>query len=536
MNDEIFDPRQRKALCRYEAISAYVAARPKRGQRKKLLEQLAARQWTDERGEPMEVTAETLRSWARRYRKWGIEGLMDQPRARRGVQALSAEQVELVCQLKREVPARSLDRVIEIAEAMKLVEPGLVRRSTLHRVLKAEGLSARDCRVPDLHDLDRYESLVPNGTWQSDMLVGPWLPDPERPGKMRRAYLYAFIDDNSRLLLHGRFSFKGDLPALELVFRRCLQKWGVPARVYYDNGQVYRSDHMKKIVATLGIHRIVFTQPYRPQGHGKVEALNRYVRSAFLAELAASPRIETLDALNEAFVAWTDERYNRRVHGETQQTPLDRWRGGIDRVRYADEEALRQAFLWREERTPDKTAIFSLFGARYQVSAKLARRRVEVRYDPEALEEVEVWHQGSFVERVRPFQLREHRRPRDPGLRPLTPATNPKGPATDWLGHLVEQRRQTGFVEPPPRQLAEQRARDRAEADQAIVALLCERLDDAVIDRDAIAAFLDRFGPFELERARAVLDRLHRAGLPKDIHITVVLDAIGDDALQGDAP
>lgn len=60
MNGKVFDSRQRRALCRYEAISAYVAARPKRGQRKKMLEQLAARQWTDERGEPMEVRAETL--------------------------------------------------------------------------------------------------------------------------------------------------------------------------------------------------------------------------------------------------------------------------------------------------------------------------------------------------------------------------------------------------------------------------------------------------------------------------------------------
>lgn len=535
MDDAILDPQLKKAICRYEVISPYLAARPKRGQKKQLLEQLAARMWTDEKGEPLKVEAETIRSWLRRYRHHGLTGLMDRPRARRGVQALTAEQVELVCDLKREVPERSLDRVIEIAEGMKLLDPGVLRRSTLHRVLQAQGLSARCCRVPDTQDLDRYESLLPNGTWQSDMLVGPWLPDPERPGKMRRAYLYAFIDDHSRLLLHGRFSFKGDLPALEVVFRRSLQKWGVPSRVYYDNGLVYRSGHMKQIVATLGIHRIVFTQPHRPMGHGKVEALNQYIRSAFLAELAASPQVETLDALNEAFVAWADELYNRRTHSETQQKPLDRWRAGINQVRYADEEALRLAFLWRENRTPDKTAVFSLFGCRYQVSAKLARRRLEVRYDPEALQEVEVWHQGSFVERVRPFEVREHRRPRDPALRAQTPARK-QDPRADWLGHLVEERRKNGFAEPSPRQLAEQRARQRAEADQAIVGLLCERFDDAVVDRDTIGAYLDRFGPFDLEQTRAVLDRLLQTGLPKDIHITVVLDAVRDGLPQGEKP
>ena len=200
------------------------------------------------------------------------------------------------------------------------------------------------------------------------------------------------------------------MPALELVFRRAIQKYGQARRVYYDNGQTYRSDHMRQIVATLGMHRISYTQVHRPMGHGKIEAFNRLVRSAFLAELKTS-EVRTLDQLNEAFLAWADE-YNGTLHSETGQTPLDNWREGLSQVRYADDEALRKAFLWREERTPDKTGLFSLLGVRYQVSAELARRRIEVRYDPEALEEVEVWLDGRRRERVRPFQVHAHRRPR----------------------------------------------------------------------------------------------------------------------------
>jgi putative transposase len=241
------------------------------------------------------------------------------------VQTLSDEQIELVCKLKRDVPERSLERIITIAEDTKMVEAGVLRRSTVHRVLQAHGLSARHSRVPDAKDLDRFEADCPNDLWHSDLLVGPWLPDPTRVGKTRRAHLYAIIDDHSRLLLSGRFSFREDLPALELVFRRALQRWGKPTRVYYDNAQVYRSGHMKQIVAALGIHRIVFTQPRRPMGHGKIEALNRYIRSAFLAELRSSS-VNTLDALNEAFAAWSDLEYNRKLHSELGQSPLDRWR------------------------------------------------------------------------------------------------------------------------------------------------------------------------------------------------------------------
>ena len=250
------DPRHTMALCRYQAISAYLALDPPRGQRRALLEQLAAKRWAGPDGAPLRASAETLRSWVRRYRRDGLPGLMDKSRPRRGVQALSSEQVETVLALKREVPERSLDRLIHIAEQTKVVEPGVLRRSTVHRVLQREGLSRRPASASGTKDLDRFEALAPNDLWQSDMRTGPWLPDPERPGKMRRTKLFTFLDDHSRKLLHGRFAFAEGLPELELVFRRCLQKYGKPKRVYYDNGKVYRAGHMRHIVATLGIHAI----------------------------------------------------------------------------------------------------------------------------------------------------------------------------------------------------------------------------------------------------------------------------------------
>jgi transposase InsO family protein len=520
------DPRRAKALARYMVISAYLALEPPRGQRRAVLEQLAGKTWEDADGQPMQVQAETLRVWLRRFRQGGLEALEDKPRTTRGTIALTDEQIELACRLKREVPERSLDRLIRIMEQMNLVEAGAIRRSTLHRVLQREGLSARQCRVPDRDDLDRFEAIAPNDLWQSDMLVGPWLPDPQRPGKSRRAYLYAFIDDHSRMLLYGRFTFKGELPALELVFRRCLQKYGVPRRVYYDNGATYRSRHMKQIVAELGIHPIIFTQKHRPMGHGKIEALNQYVRDAFLAELKAST-ITTLDALNEAFVAWNDYEYNPKVHSETNEEPRKRWRAGIEQIKYADEEKLRLAFLWRENRTPDKAGVFSLFGTRYQVGPELARRRIEVRYDPEALDEVEVHFKGRFVERVRPFEVQPERRPPQPEA-PQPPAE----PGADWLQHLVDRRQHEGFVEPSPRQLKNATLKQRRKADDAVVALFLDRLEPAVVNEAAIRRYLERYGPFNPARAQLALDRLLLSA-PKDLHVDVYLDAIRKQ-LDGD--
>lgn len=519
---EPVDEQQEKALLRYQIISAYLAMEPTRGQRGPLLEQLAKKTWVGRNGEPYVVSAETIRVWIRRFRRHGLDGLRDKRRPRRGVIALPQELVDLVIKLKREVPERSLDRIIVILESMGFCEKGIVRRSTLHRVLKREGISARPTTPAGDKDLDRFEADHANDLWQSDLLNGPWLPDPERPSRVRRACLYAFIDDHSRLLLHGRFSFKGELPHLELVFRRCVQKWGVPRRVYYDNGQVYRSGQMRQVVATLGIHGMVFTQKWRPMGHGKIEALNKFLTSNFVAEVKAS-RIKTLDELNEAFVAFADLDYNKAIHGETNETPLARWKKDVERVRYVDEKLVLRAFLWREHRTTDKTGIFSLFGVRYQTGALCAKKRIEVRYDPERTDEVDVYLDGRFVERVKPFAVSTHRRPHT--LPPASPPAPPGPPTADWLSHLVEQRRKDGFVEEAPRALSEEIARERAIADAAIVSLLEEHVHEDVFDERAITDFVARYGPFDEDKARRALESLGEEA-PRDLHITHYLDAI----------
>lgn len=539
-DDERRDRRHEMALLRYQMISPYIAMSPPRGQRRVMLEHLASKPWRDPDGVLMTVSAETLRAWVRRYRHGGVDALRDKPHPSRGTLALTTEQVDLILALKREVPERSLDQLIRITESMLLAPTSVLRRSTVHRVLQRAGMSARPKSQSDRKDLDRFEALAPNDLWQSDMLHGPWLVDPAT-GKARRAKFYGFLDDHSRLLLYGRFAFAEALPHLEFVMRRSLQKRGVPRRVYYDNGKVYRSGHMRHIVAEMGIAPIVHTESYRPEGHGKIEAFNRLLRSSFIAELAASG-VTTLDALNEAFLAWADQDYNQRVHSEIGCTPLERWTAGAGKVRYADEAKLRRAFRWKEHRTPDKSGLFSLLGVRYQVGSELAKRRITVYFDPEVLDEVEVHHQGEFMERVRPFEVREHRRPKakpksDDEIVATTSTATATKPAADYLGFLVEKRR-AEFVTANPTRTAPSitevdiatnpEALDeavRAECDSAIVALLREHLDADAFDDDSARELLRRYGPFEFDFAERVLDRTLERERP-DHHVGFYIEAL----------
>jgi len=509
------DPITQKALWRYQVISAYLAADPPRGERQKMLDQLAAKSWTLASGELLSVKAETIRYWIRRYRNGGFEALKDKVRRGGESRAIPAELIDTACRLKREVPERTIDRLISIMENLQMAPPGLLRRSTLHRALKTRGLSARKLNIADHKDLDRFQADYANDLWQSDLLGGPWLPDPQRAGKMRRAHLYAFLDDASRLLLYGRFFFKGDLPALELVFKRALQRYGRPVRVYYDNAKVYRANHMRLICAELGIHRPVYTRPYRPMGHGKIEAFNRYCITNFIAEVKASA-IRTLAQLNEAFFAWIDEEYNLRTHSALGISPKQRWLKDASRIEYLEEEKIRTAFLWREMRTADKTAVITLFNRKYKVAPALAKKRLQIRYDPERLDQIEIYFQRAFKQRAKLLKVAAHRAPKQ--LPPPAVQQPPQNPS-DYLAWLTQKRKATlrmeSKVKPPSSKTTQ----------QLFLNILKQRIAPQVFDPQLAAEFYQTYGHFDIQRLKACLDTL-LCSQPKNLHLSFYLQHI----------
>src|SRR6266567_3802606 len=110
---------------------------------------------------------------------------------------------------------------------------------------------------------------------------------------------------------------------------------------------------MARTCAVLGT-RLVHSRPYSPEGRGKQERLNRYIREAFLAE-AVHHGIESLNALNDLFAAWAGQVANRRVHAETGQTPIGRFEAGGARRSAGRSPAGSPAprpSRWRETRTP----------------------------------------------------------------------------------------------------------------------------------------------------------------------------------------
>jgi len=98
--------------------------------------------------------------------------------------------------------------------------------------------------------------------------------------------------------------------------------------------------------------------------------------------------------------------YHRKLHSETGQAPLERFRqDAAPATRPADPEKLRQAFLHRVERNVRKTATVSFKGNRYSVPAYLRGKRVELRYDPFDLTRLEVWYNDAFLDLAEPEEI-----------------------------------------------------------------------------------------------------------------------------------
>jgi transposase InsO family protein len=398
------DPEDRRteiALFRYTLILPLLRGEHPPGGKERLRQQIAARHHDIPHSTRRTISPATLARWEQLYQEQGFEGLKPRPRGDRGQpRAISSQTLDRAEALKREQPlrsARSIAKMLLMDHTQPIPEPTLAPR-TLRRQLAQRGATAAQLLSEQRpKPYRRFERSHFSDLWQGDAMHGPKLPDPANPEKERQVFLFAFLDDHTRLVPHAQFYWNEQLPRMEDCFKRAILRYGRPLAVYVDQGKVYTSKHFDTLCASLGIQRILGT-PYYPEGRGKIERFFQFVQSDFLPELVTSS-VTTLAQLNESLLAWLEVVYHRKVHSETGQAPLERYRQDqAPSTRPVDPTDLRQAFLHRIQRKVTSTATFSFQRNRYRVAEYLRRQKVELRYDPFDLTQIEVWFQNAFIE------------------------------------------------------------------------------------------------------------------------------------------
>ncbi len=392
-------------------ISSAVSRELQPGELAQYLRTTASQFHRNPQGELQKVSIRTLERYIQNYRKDGFEALKPAGRTPSSPRAISEEVLEKAIELKTERPERSVQQVIRILELAGLAEPGGVSESTLSKQLRKRNVTRAVLQKQPGRQYRRFEAPHRNACWQGDVQHTLYLPDPKDPNRRRLAKLFAFLDDYSRLIVHGEFHWEERGPQLEDCLQKAILRHGQPEKIYVDNGSIYRADVLRLACAKLGI-TLTHSTPGRPEGRGKLERYFRFVDTSFKPEaydLIESGKIQTLDDLNRYFQIWVDTMYHERRHGETKQTPRERFEKDEHPLHYPTIADLQSAFLWEATRKVDKTGCISFQGNKYEVAIELAQQQITIRYDPINLAHLEVWHESKQYPNAVPLELQRSR-------------------------------------------------------------------------------------------------------------------------------
>ena len=393
---------ERMALFRYQVILPLLDSTQSRDQEKFLRNEILEKEWEFPNGSKGRIKARTLRYWLARYYEHGFDGLFysnRQAKKTKGVcRAISPNLLVVARELREEDPSRSVDLILQIMQEGKGLDVSGVHPRTLMRYFKRLGLKrGRAGKGRGQHE--RYGQELANALWQGDTAHTFALPDPNHPGRVKRCKLVIFIDDATRVCPHGEFYFDEQLPSVLDALSKGLLQRGKPKRILLDNAQTFRSTTLELMCAELDIG-LSFCRPRRPQGKGKIERYIRSVKEGFLSQAKKAPNITTLEELNAAFQGWL-ERYGNRVHDDLDgMTPEERWRKDEHRIdRTLSESQIRQAMMLRAERTVQfSTALVLLDNREYQASRELAGQVIQIRWNPERVDQLQLWRDGRYLE------------------------------------------------------------------------------------------------------------------------------------------
>ena len=211
--------------------------------------------------------------------------------------------------------------------------------------------------------------------WTADFLHGPKI----RIGtQARKTYLHAIIDDATRYVVAARFHLTEDTRSLLDDLMLAIRRFGVPKRLYTDNGAAFRSRHLRLVAAKLGIS-LPHTPPYTPRGRGKVERFFRSVRDGFLTGRDRT----SLEKLNTDLVEWIT-LYHHSPHRTLGMSPLDRKLAdtGTGLKQIPATQNINDIFRMEQLKRIASDGCVRLFGKRFEIPDAIPGSVITVYYLP----------------------------------------------------------------------------------------------------------------------------------------------------------
>lgn len=351
----------------------------------------ANRVYEDENGKEYRFTWRTISTWYYRFKKDGITGMKSKRRSDYGSRRkVSVEKVaEAIHEVLPLIRTNKKNKLLKTSVYRMVIEKGFFNHGNL-----SESVFSRIVRENNLLDNNdnkkhrlAFAMQHANEMWQADTMVGPYVYDHFQK-KKRQTYLIAFIDDCSRLIIHGEFFFHDNTDSLQTAFQTALTKRGKPEIVYCDNGANYSAKGIQLACLRLGIK--LSHSPIRDgSAKGKIERFFRTFRDQFLT---IEHDIKNIDQLNRLTTQWIEDEYNSRYHSSVQMAPIDRFSIDRNRIEYLpNEDFIDEVFFIEEDRIVLNDNTFRFDNARYEAPVHLRGQTIKIRFHPKARDRVLVF-------------------------------------------------------------------------------------------------------------------------------------------------
>lgn len=341
-------------------------------------------------GKQQKVTYDSLRKWLQLYKKNGIDALCSHQRKDKNCsRKLSNETILRIIELREQFP-----RITGTSIYNKLVDEGYfstcdISKSTVLRFIKHNNLKAKQIATVERR---MFEMDSINYCWQADTSDGPYIVIDD---KKVRTKLIMFIDDKSRMIMGFDFFINDNAINMQKVFKNAILTYGVPKKLFVDNGGPYDNKQLSLICATLGIE-LIHAKPYSPESKAKIERSFKTIKEGWM-NCTNWNDFTCLNDVKQSLSEFIQNNYNNKIHSSTKMTPNERWHQEIDKVQFLDENLIEESFMHRTFNKVRKDRTISFKTQYYEVPFKYVGQTVELRYDPNNLDVLFLYENNKKV-------------------------------------------------------------------------------------------------------------------------------------------
>lgn len=197
-------------------------------------------------GSPMNYSWKTLEKWTSDYKRFGFDSLMPVIRKDKGLsRALSDTAIERIFELKEKHPKMNATQIYNQLIRESLIEPS-VNVCTIQRFIKNHDLKSGN---ENLKDRKAFEEDSFGKMWQADTKYLPYITE---NGETRRVYCIGILDDYSRMELKSQLFYADNAVNFQKVLKDSIAAYGIPDKLYVDNGCSYANEQLRLICGEVG--------------------------------------------------------------------------------------------------------------------------------------------------------------------------------------------------------------------------------------------------------------------------------------------